>query len=233
MALIDALIKDDQSINQAIPDDIEADLLWSRLLVCCKAQVKVSRVDNSLRMYIGRCLEVLEKRPDIYRGKGYKNWSDFIATSGPELYGVSVASMYRYKRVAGAFPSMPLEKINRIGISKLNELAGVTDETKPSSEAWIQSAENMTVAALKDEIAVQQSGNPTDGDYAAVLINTTKEISRMWFDFRTRAEVQAYCGTRNDGMIFRRLMEECMAEWIAIATQNNLTLDDSQGTVPE
>jgi hypothetical protein len=219
--LLTALLKQNERIDVAIPEDITDNALWDALALCCKVESRVKKVQGVLKMLIGRALVLLQKRPQMYRALGFRTLDDLMSDSErglPALTGISRAELYVAKDIGVAFPAIQMSEFREIGFNKLATISKVVKAKDSNAQEWLDRAKVETIKELKESIYKSDNGiEPGSLDYDTVIFTVTKDQKRRIEEFLVKPETQAVCGTGFAGEILCRMIEECDLEWIVRA----------------
>jgi len=213
-SLVRGLLDPEATLEIAVPDTVNADDFWNSLGVCCKAMKVMRRMTERLRPVIGRMLLVAQKNPDIYTGKGYATFESFITDGVCEHLGLSRSDAYEAKRIAEHWPGLTPEEYAEVGSVKMTMITRVTNGTSKLGRKLIEQAKGLSVKDFRR--ILETRGLVSRGEFqgAVIVINTNQEIARHWTEFAGTAEIQAYCGTADHGLILKHMMEEC-SSWLA------------------
>jgi hypothetical protein len=214
-ALLRELLEEDSQIEVVVPASSSGEWLYGGLETCCKALNYLDRQSNRLKPIIGRMLLLIQKDPEIYRSRGYRNFEDFLLRGVCEAMQLSRSNLYEVKRLASKWPNLSLEKYEQLGPTKLNVLSKFTDQSCVNHEKYIDKALSMTATKFRSWAEEQKLIAEGEATPVVITIATTQDIASLWQSFVNDGRIQSYCGSASHGVILARLIQECSIEWMA------------------
>ena len=211
--ILSTLVRDESTI-ETVATGLEADALWSALTTCARIYVTTKSAQSKLKPVVGRLLLELEKFPDLYKSRGYKNFDDFISNGVPEIFGLPRSESYRSKRLAATWPNLSVAEFSEIGEGKLYTLSQFTSHTDPKADEWLEIARTSTHDELRDKI-VQVGNASSTAELIPVQYTfyTTLEKKRHIHEFVHNSRVQSHVGTADIGSIIVAAFLEAASSW--------------------
>lgn len=214
--VIRELLDPRNTLEAVLPDNTPPETLINNLTICCRAVEYLRSTTDKLKPIIGRLLCLIQNNPQSYQSIGYTNFDEFITYKVSEELKLCRSEAYECMRIHRAMPNLVTPEVFReIGIVKLKLLTRVTKEGEPSCETWLSKARSMTISEFKSEIVKQGLAAKGELQGAVIIINTIKEIADEWKSFLEDADIQAFVGTKDAGIILKSLMQEGRSSWIA------------------
>lgn len=216
--ILSALLRRDDRVDLAVPDNMDPRELWRTLEICSRVFLRVRHASGQLKLLIGRALLVIQNTPEVYESRGFRSFDAFMSDQErglPAMTGISRAELFKAKSVAGSVgPEMNLNDAREIGFTKLQIVASVTDPGTATQRALMESAKTDTIPQLKERIA-RSSLQVQTGDMTWDLLQITVTQSQKQFvqAFLNNPRVRAYCESESPGMILQRMIEEVASEW--------------------
>jgi hypothetical protein len=160
--LTELLTQNDKSIALSITPSITQDELTGYFDIAGKAHKRLGDAISTLKPIIGQLLVTVQNRPEIWKSMGFRSFDDFLTNGATVMTKMSRPSLYECLRVAKAFPSLEIERYDKIGSGKMSVLVKVTSENNSNCEELLKAAENpeVTVNGLRDIVAEKGLGEP-------------------------------------------------------------------------
>jgi len=211
--LLQTLVLSDSSrISEVIPKTITAEELHENLTVCCRALGRLDRASNVLKPLIGRMLLIV-KETEAHKDMGYATYSAFIEEEVCGKLGLSRSNLYEARKIISAFPSLSLERYEKVGPTKLLIAAKFSRQSDTSSTKLLDKAESMPVKEFRQYAAEQGAVEPGDTQGGTIVIQTSLAIARRWKEFIENPAVIDYCESSNAGCILECMLDECSVEF--------------------
>lgn len=215
--LLAVLILQDDRVDVAIPDTIDDDSLWDALQVCCKVERNCRRVSTVLKMLVGRALILMEKRPEMYKSRGFDSLNALISNKVrglPATMGITRSELYRAKGVAESFPTLSMSEFREVGFNKMAMISQVVTEKDSNAQEWLDRAKTSTMEQLEDAIYRSNNNIPVGSlEMDTLTITLNKAEKDEIEEFLGKPEWQAYCGTGQPAAMLLRAIQESTTEW--------------------
>ena len=217
--ILSALLKRDDRVDLAIPDDMDAMELWRTLDICSRVFVRVRHANGQLKLLIGRALLVIQNTPEVFKSRGFTSFDQFMSNTDkglPSITGISRAELFKAKSVAASMgPETNLEDIRDIGsFTKIQLVAGYTEAGSDKQKEYVAFAKTSTIQQLREKIAADGNGvTEADLEYDLLQVSCTKAQKKFLQQFLTNPRVKAYCQKEDAGSILEMAAMECVGEW--------------------
>lgn len=215
--LLSGLLSSGDRVDMAIPDDISEGDLWRTLSICGRVFVPIRRASTQLKIIIGRAINLIQQRPEIFESRGFRSFDDFMSLPHglQQMTGISRAELFKAKATANALgPTINMEDVRQIGITKIQMVAQYSEPGTPSQDALIEVAKTHTVPQLREHIArLDLQVSTGDMEWDVLQIPATKTQKALFMEFFRNPLVLAYCGTTSQAVVLERMLQECSEEW--------------------
>lgn len=217
-AMLSTLLSSSDRVDMAIPENISESDLWATLSICGRVLVPIRRASTQLKVIIGRIVHLIQQRPEVYESRGFRSFDAFMSDAErgmPAMTGISRAELFKARATAnGLGPSINMEDVRQVGITKIGLIAGVTSPGSATQKALMEAAKTDTIPELRERIA-RSSLNVQAGDIEWDLLQVTMTKSQKQFaqQFFNNPRVQSYCSSTSPGMIMEMMIQELQEEW--------------------
>jgi hypothetical protein len=202
---------DELKLTATIPEDAEPEKILSTLDVCCGTLVRLDALGDAIKPVIGRLLGIIQTRA-LYRPE-YQSFDQFLTEHVVHKLKMSRSNLFEAKRIARAFPNLPIAEYQEIGATKLLVASHFTNQEDSSKfRRILTQAKKTTVEGFKSwavEQGLIESGQ-TQGE--RIVISTNKSIAKRWEKWVSMAEVQEWAGSTDPGKILEAMMAEVSTE---------------------
>jgi len=216
-SMLASLLSSSDRVDIAIPENISANELWNTLTVCGRVLMPIRQAGTQLKIIIGRLINLIQKRPEIYESRGFATFDDFMSLPNGLQYltGISRSELFKSKATATALgPAINMDDVRRVGITKIGLIAGVSEPGSATQKALIEAAKSETLTELKERIArSDMQYTPGDLEFDVLQFQLTKNQKSYVQSFLNNPQVQTYCDSTSSGVILERLVQECEQEW--------------------
>jgi hypothetical protein len=211
-SLLKELLRPGADIDATISTDMPADKLWHTLDACIRGMAILETRILRIRPIIGRIIQAFEDKPSLYKELGFETFSDFME-KGVEKLGLCRTTAYQAKLVANKWPQVgPDRYAGSLGPKKIDVLSKFTHGRAPGAEAWLQTAESMTVEQLKQYVSQRGFIEPGEADWGEVRITTNKARAAFIEEFFADGRVHSIVGSKNRDRVLEALIQE--NKWI-------------------
>ena len=220
-SLLSMLLRRDEQIDIVIPASTSADQLWESLTLCAKVFGPVNKARQILKLLIGRMLNLMQDRPELYESRGFRSFDQFMSDEKrglPKILNISRGELYKTKSVAERNPSLPISDYREIGFSKLAALGPVTREGNSDYPAWINAAKTSTLTELREQIYRSDANIPPGSlEMDMLVLPMTKADKDEIEEFIGDPQMQAVSGSRDRAKVLVNATREARMEWLAQA----------------
>lgn len=156
--LVEALLAKRVEISAVIPKQIELADMEKTLRACREGMGVLDRRSRSLKLVLGFSMFFAQKNPSIWTGK-YESFEQFAEKNVYRL-GFERAIAFNYKKITEKWGAKPIHRISKIPTRNMLLISQVTDQTRTSSDKYLEAAETMTYKALQE--FVEKKGHSRD-----------------------------------------------------------------------
>jgi hypothetical protein len=200
-------------LSQASPDEV-----FSQLDAIGKATAGLARGMVKTYPLLGKLLVHIQDNK-LYEQLKYESWNQFLDQHLLERLEVSKATAKRALTIAREFPSLTGGEVTSFGLINVMDLkkAYQGGEDIPQVQKIIEEFRAQPTPEAQKQYSQEfrqklREGGLEDG---RVLISFWVEVGlkRMWDEFVSDPQVQAYAQTKMPSIIFDRMIAECSADW--------------------
>lgn len=181
--LLELLTQGERSISLSINDQITSTELVQYLDIAGRAHRRLGGALSVLQPLIGQMLLLVKAKPELFKEMGFSNFDSFLKEGATKMLGVGKSTLYSCIRIAKAFPSLEIDRFERIGSTKAEIIARVTSEGNSNCEELLKLAERPEVTAemLRDHLSEKGLAESSQLK-CAVLKIPCEEALRQEFD---------------------------------------------------
>lgn len=198
-------------LNFAVPEDMTFKDVMSGIRLCASYLGKLERVGNMIGAVLGRYMALVAKSPEMFKKAGYPTLEAF--EQGEILDKIGRTTLWDYKKISEAFPTMPLEEFRQIRKGNLLDAAKVIEgKSEKQVTEIVAKAKELPNKAFREWLEDESHTGKGDLDGASLLLTGTKaeidEIKGMLGDRRC----QRYFGERHVDQVLGAL-KESTTQW--------------------
>lgn len=216
--LLSALITTTDNLTEILPDTLSAQEIWQSTQLCSTVFTRIRRASAQLKVLIGRCLILIQNSPMVYEERGFRSFDQFMSdeTTGlPFLTGISRGELYKAKGVAEAAPGLSLSDAQNVGWTKLSLLTSKKVEGDSDFKDLLESAKTDTIPQFQERLYRSDMLIPRGNlEFDVLQLTVTKDQKTRFEEFTANPKIQAHCGTKSQGEILQRLIDEAENEWL-------------------
>ncbi len=204
-ARMNALIVSDVIEPEVLPPDEEQKLYFDMQLTI-KVLGWTERKSKELQPVLARQLRYTQ-RTRCYTKWGFKNFEEFLK----EVVIPNVASrgiIYDIMKIVDCAPSITPAEYVTMPKTNFRRLVGFTNDQAPNFREELEKAKTMTVREYTNYTAGRKLSAPGEVIPVPITIFATADIASIWKKVRESERTIEVCETKNEGIIFQRLMEE-------------------------
>lgn len=223
-SIIQAILRDDRSANEVIPENTDADTLREYCNALGGAFGKAESMMSRIKPYLGRVLALYRNHPRLFTELGYKNYSEWMTEGVPKVYGISRPEAFKIVRIAEELGHIDPKKLADLGatkqdiISKIqrNDNSSTLEMKRQNADVWITRAETMTpkeLAVLAISSNLVDPGDVEPPSYLQIRVDT--ELKKAWDSIENDQELCEHIGVGvgNGGEILRAMVSESLSQW--------------------
>lgn len=212
--LIKELLRPGASIEAIIPADATPEDLWKTLDACVRGMSLLEARMLRIKPIIGRLLVMFENKPSLYKGLGYKTYSEFMTRGVYDKLGLHRTSAYEAVRLAKDWQQVTPDQYAKIGTKNMNTLSKFCSGRDRNADTWLKAAETMKVTEFNSYVEQRGFLSPGEAKGATIIIHTNQSVWDHWKEFRTDPRIHGAVGSKQEDIILEALMQECFDEWI-------------------
>lgn len=208
-----------EPLNFAIPEDMAYREVMTGISRCTSYLDKIGRMGNMLGAVLGRYMALVAKRPEIYQRAGYNDLLAF--EQGEILDKIGHGTLWDYKRISEAFPTMPLKEFQSIRKNNLLDAAKVVEgKSEAQVTEIVQKAKELPNKAFREWLEEESHTGKGELQGASLLVSGNhaeiEELKSLLNDPRCR---RFYCEDGWDPNKVRHIdqllcaLKESTTEW--------------------
>lgn len=219
-----------ENVEVYIPDDIDADTLEAWMSSGARVRAKLGFAIDKIKPALGRMFQVVQNRPDLLERFGCKSHSQFMNHYVPKNFWMSPQEAWSAFFTANEFVGISGEDYEKVGITKLKQIAAAVpymreNKNEPIPENIVEQRRMLIEEAKKPEYKkspifaarIEELGIAKKNQIikTQIRIFTDEQTEQAWEEFCQNPNIIRHVGTDHPPTIFKMMMHECYASWIA------------------
>lgn len=212
LGLIKAVLETDVEIKLVIPETVTPDQIYDQLIVLCEAVENIDAARSRLMSVVGRLMILCSENPDIYLGRGYTSWKDFMDRCIYARFGWARSNAYRAMQTLRQWPNLPLSDYAEIG-SKFAILNKFSSQNGTNSRKLLDIAKAKTYRDL--EAWAIETGRIERGEDrgATISVGCNAALRKRWEDMVRNPAVIEAAGSDSQAAILECMMNEFLGTY--------------------
>lgn len=195
----------------AVPEDMTFKDVMSGIRLCASYLGKLERVGNMIGAVLGRYMALAAKSPEMYKKMGYPTLE--ALEQAEILDKIGRTTLWDYKKISEAFPTMPLEEFRNIRKGNLLDAAKVIEgKSETQVTEIVAKAKELPNKAFREWLEEESHAGRGELDGGSLLLTGTKaeldELKGLLADRRC----QKYFGERHIDQVLGAL-KESTTQW--------------------
>lgn len=212
------ILKDKQlTLEAVIPDEMDIREVLAGIKACVSVVGKLDRAKDRVGPLLGRFMSLVAKRPEIYEKAGYDSLDSF--EKGEILEKIGHGTVWEYRKIYEAIPSLSMDQYAVIGKGKLLDIARVCRTTKATdgqTQKLIEKATepNMTRDKFRTFLE-EESGLVSKGDLSGatyILMGSASEVTELKEELADQ-RFDAFAESTQPIKKILRAIQESKSEW--------------------
>lgn len=150
--MINTLLDQESNWELSIPEDISNEQLLAYLDISCRCWKPVDGARTILIVAIGRMLNMVQKRPDIYKEMEYRTFNDWVNKEVIEKYHISHGTTWAAKLILKSYPDLTPTEYAEAKVENLKLASQILGDNPPKRQAnqLLQKAKELSVDQFKE-----------------------------------------------------------------------------------
>ena len=201
------------SISESVPEDIDARECLANIKSCTSALRKLNGATSLIGAYLGRHMAIMARRPEIFEAAGYTSLDEY--EKAEILDKIGHGTVWNYKAVSEAFPSIELGRITKIRTGNLIRAAKVCKDASDSQKAKVlDKAEELPLKEFKVWIEEKSglSGKGATSGASFPLMGSEEQISELK-EFLADKRFRAFAETDQPVAMLLAAIKDSASDW--------------------
>lgn len=244
--LISTLVNNlDADVELIMSKDVPLDEFEWKMQTMVNGYVNIKHIADKIKPILGRMMAVLSERPDLLEAFGAKNISDFAQRVMPERFNIARNDAWALMSYGKNWGYRSPDLYHQVGPGRLAMIARAVplpDNADPETVASIRhtrddliaftlnpdnDSKKVTNRKLAEHIESRGICSADQVMPSMIKFKCTKDLADEWAKLMRSNKVMSYLGIKSgagmEQQLFRRMIEECSAQWIADAEQAHRT----------